>query len=121
MEWTPEMMPGPDIARELQVKQWTALNAYYEAYNAVTGGEATHEHPTVTAALNAYNQTVEALVALLGPDAHCNQVDCSTWSLFSDCHKDRAGFRPRTYYSLAQVNELLERWKTEPLEDDDFD
>lgn len=95
-------MPGPsDEARALQLRQYAAYDAMYEALNAVRREnpsldyQAAYQQPAVLATKQAYEETVAALQALLGAEAHCNLVDCDLWSAFSDFYKDKNGFRPR--------------------------
>lgn len=111
-----EHMPGPsDEARALQLQQCQAREALYDAWNDAYAktdykdSEAAHQDAAYVAAKAAYEATVTALEALLGPDAHCNAVDTDLWSLFSDCYKDDAGFRPRFHQTRTQVQEYLAR------------
>lgn len=109
-------MPGPtDEARKLQLKQYEACDAMYDAYNQVRADfpdqpyDAVSKHPLVTEKSQAYNQLVEELEQLLGAEAHCCQVDCDLWSLFSDWHKSESGFRPRgMHFTRADVKRRLE-------------
>lgn len=109
------MMPGPtDAARELQLTQSNALDAFYDVCMALEqtlgheNRDAIRAAPEYTAALAAYESTVAQLQALLGPDAHCNFVDCELWGQFSDLFKSEHGFRPRQHLSRAQVKAALE-------------
>lgn len=103
MELTLEHMPGPDEARELQLKQWTAYGALMEAFTEAGGIEESFKAPEVLAARQAYEETVQALQQLLGPDAHCRAVDCDAWSMYSDCFKSEEGFRPQGHVTLDEV------------------
>lgn len=100
-------------ALALREKQDAAREAMYDAWNAAVarfnyhGYNAAAKEPEVLQAQAAYDATVAELEALLGPDAHCNAVDCDLWSLFSDCYKDDAGFRPRFHQTRAQVQAYL--------------
>jgi hypothetical protein len=62
-------------------------------------------------ALAAYEETVTKLSALLGPDAHCAQVDNDLFSAFSDLWKDDYGSRPRHHVTVADVKEWLAKRK----------
>lgn len=100
-------------ALALREKQDAAREAMYDAWNAAVARFNYHDYnaaakkPEVLQAQAAYDATVAELEALLGPDAHCNAVDCDLWSLFSDCYKDDAGFRPRFHQTRAQVQAYL--------------
>lgn len=103
MNLTIEHMPGPDEARELQLKQCAAYDALMEAFSAAGGVEKSFAAPEVIAARQDYEATVRALVRLLGPTAHCNAVDCDAWSMYSDCFKSEVGFRPQGHVTLDEV------------------
>lgn len=100
-------------ALALREKQDAAREAMYDAWNAAVarfnyqGYNAAAKEPEVLKAQAAYDATVGELEALLGPDAHCNAVDCDLWSLFSDCYKNDTGFRPRFHQTRAQVQAYL--------------
>lgn len=102
MSLTQSDMPGPSPeAKAAQFAQWQLREAYYEARRAAPAGEA-HQDPAVQQALSAYDASVDALEALMGPDAHCSQVDCELWGEFSDFYKDEVGFRPRGMHFTRQ-------------------
>lgn len=109
-------MPGPtDAARALQLKQYIAADAMYEAWNNArakhnyANDAAVNSEPEYVAGKAAYEATVTELAALLGPDAHCNFVDCDLWSMFSDCYKDENGFRPRFHKTRQDVQAYFDR------------
>lgn len=125
-------MPGPtDEARALQLKQCELYDAMYDVLNAVRqriGYEAPFEQaaqdPSFVAAKAAYDASVVELQALLGENAHCNEVDTDLWSSFSDCYKSEHNFRPRgQHWTRAQVlkwfDDLVERQKNAPAADVD--
>ena len=109
-------MPVPtNEARSLQLKQFAACDAMYDAYNQVraeTPGLPYAEvakNPAVIEKTLEYELLVEQLEQLLGPDAHCCQVDCDLWSSFSDWYKSESGFRPRgMHFTRADVKKRLE-------------
>lgn len=108
-------MPGPtDEAKTLQLKQYAAYDAMYGALNklyaihAELTSEIANADPEYSEKKQAYDDTVNQLKALLGPQAHCNQVDCDLWSAFSDIHKSEHGYRPRGHYTAAEVREQFE-------------
>lgn len=108
-------MPGPsDAARALQLAQYAAHDAMYDAWNeahakANFNYEAANQDAAYRARVQDYEKTVADLEALLGPDAHCNEVDTDLWSSFSDCFKDEAGFRPRFHQTRLQVQQYFAR------------
>jgi hypothetical protein len=109
-------MVGPsDAARALQLKQWKAHDAMYEALDAAyarTGykdRELAHKDVQYLAAFEAYNKTVAELEALLGPTACCSKVDSDLWSLFSDCYKSDTGVRPRHLVTRLNVEAYLKK------------
>lgn len=118
-------MPGPtDEARELQLAQANALDAVYDSMRSVdllnaNAREALKANPEYQAARARYEQTVQQLQALLGPDAHCNCVDCELWSFYSDCFKSDHGFRPREHMTRADVKAAVERMSDKPVEQAD--
>lgn len=121
--WTEDMMPGPDHAKALQLKQCQAREAYYDS---LRGGyhldrETLHAQPHVAAAREAYEATVTELKTLLGPQAHCAEVDTDKWSLFSDMYKEDAGFRPRGDFTVGQVDWWLDHWQKHGFQDDGMD
>lgn len=102
----------------LREKQHAAREAMYDAWNDAVARfnyldyDAAAKDPKHMEAKAAYEATVAELETLLGPDAHCNAVDCDLWSLFSDCYKDDAGFRPRFHQTRAQVQAYLAQPRT---------
>jgi len=109
-------MPGPtDDARVLQLKQYEAADAMYEAWNKArakfnyANDAPVDTDPEYVASKAAYEVTVTELLALLGADAHCNFVDCDLWSAFSDCYKSENGFRPRFHKTRQEVQEYFDR------------
>lgn len=108
MNLTLEHMPGPDEARELQLKQWAAYGQLMEAFSAAGGVEESFTAPAVVAARRDYEATVSTLKQLLGPTAHCNAVDCDAWSMYSDCFKSEVGFRPKGHVTLDEVLQWFE-------------
>jgi hypothetical protein len=66
-------------------------------------------------ALTAWRETYATLVGIaksvLGPEAHCNDVDPDLWSAYSDCYKDDAGFRPRGWTTAEEVERYFARLK----------
>lgn len=115
-----EDMLGPtDEARELQYKQYLASKVRSEVGHKVWRiardnrtrniDEAVASHPAVIAANDAYEATAQALMRLLGEDAHCNFVDRDLWSSFSDCYKEQSGFRPRFCQTREQVQDYFDR------------
>lgn len=62
-------------------------------------------------ALDAWRETYATLVGIaksvLGPEAHCSDVDPDAWETYSDCYKDEAGFRPRGWTTAAEVEAFL--------------
>lgn len=114
-----EDMPGPtDEARRLQHQQYGASDALYDALNAALARSdnpdrqaayaAAREDATFKARLADYEATVSALQALLGPQAHCCEVDSDLWSTYSDCYKSEHGIRPRFHRTPQQVREYLD-------------
>lgn len=103
-------MPGPtDEARALQLKQYAVYDRIGTVWDTLASqlGRDNHEairmYPEYLQVLADYDASVAELEALLGPDAHCNHVDSELWSLFSDCYKSEAGFRPRMHVTRAQA------------------
>lgn len=104
-----EDMPGPTPeAQALQLKQWTTLDEFYAARARQPFGQK-ENGPEATVAMEQYDATVVALVSMLGPDAHCSQVDSELWSTFSDVYKSHNSFRPRGYFTLTEVKDWLQR------------
>jgi hypothetical protein len=117
MDFTLDMMAGPtDQARVLQLAQCVLADKFYEALRSVEKG-LTHEEryraPAVVAARDTYEASVTELVALLGPNAECHQVDCDLWECFHNIYKDDVGCRPRAGWSLQGVKAYLERRRVE--------
>lgn len=108
-------MPGPTSeAQAAQLKQRELLNAFYAAYNATRDRDS----PQCKKARAAYDESVEALEALLGKDVPCGFVDCELVDSFSDHYKDIHGFRPHGVgYSRQDVLAWQERQRTLVTED----
>jgi hypothetical protein len=109
-------MPGPtDEARQLQYKQYGAVEAMYDAWNKArakfnyANDAPVDTDPEYVASKAAYEATVTELTALLGADAHCNFVDCDLWSAFSDCYKDENGIRPRFHQTRQDVQDYFDQ------------
>ena len=103
-------MPGPtDEARLLQQKQCIAYDRMYGAMNFEPKFVSSSYAPKTEIAKAAYEETVAALVALLGEDAHCSQVDTDMFSAYSDFYKSDAGFRPRHHVTRADVKNYFDR------------
>lgn len=108
-----EHMPGPDNARELQLQQCRTAEKIFstvlhlqETKPGLTTPQA-YASPEVVAIQKEYDQTVADLEALLGPEAHCNAVDCERWSTYSDWFKCEHGFRPRMHVTRADATKEL--------------
>lgn len=118
---TLDMMAGPtDQARTLQLAQFALADQFYAALNAVDPSLTPDERynaPTVVAAREAYDASVAELVALLGPNATCKQVDCDLLESFHDIYKDDNGFRPGSGWTLTQVNQYFEQRRAEQAAD----
>lgn len=117
MTLTFDMMAGPtDEARALQLAQCTLTDKLYEAINAADKSlthEQRYQTPEVVAARNAYEANVAELVALLGPNAHCFEVDADLYECFHNVYKDDVGCRPGSGWTLDQVKAYLERRRKE--------
>lgn len=113
-------MPGPtDEARVLQLKQCDLATAWYSALSdllAEFGHNSDYEinifdeaakNPRCLAAKAAYEASVAELTALLGADAHCNEVDCDLWSSYSDCYKSEYNIRPHFHVTATQARAYL--------------
>jgi hypothetical protein len=50
------------------------------------------------------------ILTLVGADGPCYMLDPDLWSLYSDCHKDRYGFRPRGSLSVTWCEQELKDW-----------
>lgn len=87
-----------DKLKELKLKQ---EHAYEASMCAMTPAEKAK-------AVDAYNATVNELVTLLGPDAHCCDVDMDTFSVYSDLYKDRNNIRPRFHTTLNEAKAWIE-------------
>jgi hypothetical protein len=99
-----EDMPGPTAeAREIQFRQWAKRDSMYELW-----GQNQEPAPAAVAAKVEYDATVTELCELLGPNAHCAQVDSDLFSMFSDAHKDVYNFRPRHHVTLLEVRQWLD-------------
>lgn len=80
----------------------------YDVLNRV-GFDARKTHPDAIAAVQAYDDSVAGLIALLGPEAGCYEVDSDLWSQYSDFYKDENGFRPRHHVTRTEVLAFFER------------
>lgn len=115
----------PEEAAPLRELQNQAHKNFYDVLNKPELSKLDHEalfsHPDVVVVRDAYDETVAKLLALLGSDAHCAYVDSDKWNMFSDYYKDRVNCRPHGHYTLAQVDEWIERQRaydaTNPHED----
>lgn len=73
-----------------------------------TGDLFDSDKPDLQAAARAaYEETVQKLSSLLGPDAHCAQVDKDQFNTFSELWKDDFGFSPRHHVTIADVDQWL--------------
>lgn len=90
--------PTPE-AKAAQHRQMVLLDAYYDVANAFKFENA----PAVAIARNAYKESVRVLEGILGPEAHCNFVDCELWQEYSDMHKYTVGFRPGGHLTRKQT------------------
>lgn len=74
----------------------------FPGYSVIAGEDDKNE------ALTAWRETYATLVGIaksvLGPEAHCNDVDPDSWGAYSDCYKSDAGFRPRGWTTAAEVD-----------------
>lgn len=93
--------------QEITARQEAAMNALYDTNTGT---------PEREAAIAVYDATVAELVALLGPEAACWDVDQDRWSMYSDCFKDDCGFRPTIELTVAEVNQYFAK-RREELED----
>lgn len=110
---TPADMPnGAPECRALQDRQIACRDLFYAAFNhgeaASMKSEDKHTAPNVVAAREAYEATIVELEALLGPEAHCKDVDFDLWLEFSDLYKSELGVRPRFHKTRAQVQQWLD-------------
>lgn len=110
-----DRMPGPTPeAQAAQLRQRELLTAVYAAYNRTRD----YDSPEYARANAAYDESVSALVAMLGNDVPCECVDCSLSDMFSDYYKDVVGFRPRNQnYSRQQMLDWCERQKATATSD----
>lgn len=100
-----------EIERALQQKQYQLGDEMYKAGSGVEGIKS----PEAVSALGRYEASVTELVALLGTAVGCSRVDSILWSHFSDWHKDVRGFRPKSSYTVAEVNLWIERQASQTL------
>lgn len=123
MYGTFEMMPGPtDQARALQFEQTSLVERLYAAWHGLHSSltlEQSRSIPAVVEAQAAYNANVEALLALLGPNAMCHQVDSDLWECFHNVYKDDVGSRPYGAWPVHEVKAYLERRSVEHAAGDD--
>jgi len=91
---TEDLPSATPPVKDLQQQQSQLRDAFYRAL-ADQGYEARMDGPAVIAAREAYDVSVAQLLALLGTEAHCAEVDCDTRSAFSDAFKSESGVRPR--------------------------
>lgn len=120
-DYTLDLFPGPtDEARQIQRRQTWARDCCYDIMNHRDIYESTEAYDAALATANqAYDETVQQLLALLGPDAACNLVDEDLFSAFSDCHKDAVGFRPRFHISREGVQRWFKRYQEEEARQED--
>jgi hypothetical protein len=78
-----------------------------------------YNHPDVLALNAQYEATVAALREMLGPDAHCGEVDSGLYCLYSDLYKDRCNFRPRGHITYQQVRDYVDSCKDSDIHEDD--
>lgn len=100
-----------EIERALQQKQYQLGDEMYKAGSGVGGLKSTE----AVSARVAYEASVEVLVNLLGAEVCCSRVDSNLWSHFSDWHKDVRGFRPKSSYTVTEVNHWIERQASQPV------
>jgi hypothetical protein len=122
MNMTLDMMAGPtDQARALQLAQHVLCERLYETWREVdqtlTIAQCRKE-PVVIEAQKAYEANVAELVALLGVNAPCHQVDSDLWECFHNVYKSDVGCRPGAGWSWTQVKEYLERSRIEQEQED---
>lgn len=100
-------------ADQLKEAQNQAYDAMYAAWNKAMAQfefkdyEKAQKDPEYIEACQTYANTVTALEAALGPDAHCNAVDTNLWSLYSDFYKSEMGFRPKHHATRQEVLKAL--------------
>ena len=82
----------------IKIKQSEILDKIYKNFDDVPVRDSLNKE---------YDETVNQLVALLGEDVPCYEVDCDLWSTFSDIWKDRNGTRPYGSYSRQYVKDWL--------------
>jgi hypothetical protein len=80
-----------------------------------------YDHVEVVAANAKYDATVNALREMLGPDAHCAEVDCDLYGTYSDLYKDRCNFRPRGHITYEAVKAYVDNCKDSDIHDDEGD
>ena len=78
-----------------------------------------YDHSEVVNANAEYDTTVTALRELLGPDAHCGEVDSDLYSAYSDLYKDRYNSRPRGHVTYEDVKAFVDDCKDSDLNHDD--
>jgi hypothetical protein len=61
----------------------------------------------------AYTDTVDALKIVLGPDAHCNEVDIDLYSEFVECFEERVGWKPRGFIDVAGAMDYINQPRKE--------
>lgn len=111
--WKIDDMPGPTShAKVLQHAQMTAYDAWCTARNDARMANK-ETSPEAETARTAYDETVSQLVALLGVEAPCHQVDSELFSEFSDFYKDVVGCRPRFPITRAEVQNWIARHSTD--------
>jgi hypothetical protein len=114
--WTVDMMRGPtEEAKPLQLAQYQAYDAFYDAWNvAAKAGAVDSNHLPTTVEFDGaweyYKETVFKLLDHLGEQAHCAYVDTMLWSSFSDIYKDIVTCRPSGLeFTRGEVLEWLTR------------
>lgn len=88
--------------RAEQQQQVVLCDQMYGVLNRL-GFDALKTHPEAIAVVQAYDASVAGLVALLGAEAGCHEVDTDLWSSYSDFYKENVGFRPRHHITRADV------------------
>lgn len=105
-------MANGEHVRLMQEEQGVVRSAIYDAM--ARGDESARDE-----ACKRYEAIVAELEDHLGPNAHCADVDCDLYGFYSDCYKDRNGFRPRGFVTRKEVLEWLDADRTVSFDDDD--
>jgi hypothetical protein len=108
-------MPGPlPEAKPIQLEQHHARIAVFAAWNDAKQEDFDKTGMCTSGgfveAWKRYADTVTQLVALLGPNAQCYEVDGLLYDSFSDEFKEIVSCRPRGLsYTRSQVLDWLKR------------